>query len=279
MFLTFVGYIWTLNFYEISFNLSTISNRNLPSVELGWVIGICVLCFSYYYAYRIKLLDRNETVLLHFSILISKLFNIKIFKNFEYSIYRARLSYIELDRLNIDYENLIEVLIAIEDSSFKSHKGINFKSLLRALLSRIPITRKKYNLIKSGGSTLEMQLSRTIFIPTNQNKFKRKFLEFFISRWLNQVLSKEEIIKIYIASVRYGYGLMGLSKALKGYFQYKQLKNHIIDKEHALFLVERLSNISGIVKWERVEYLSNKIRGVDMKKLEKIYDKYKKTTK
>lgn len=276
MFLILVGYLWTLNFYEINVTLSTINFASLPSLDLKWAIGIFILCVSYYYAYRVKLLDRNETILLHISIVISKLFNIKMFKNFEYSIYRARLSYIELDRLNIDYQNLLEVLIAIEDSGFKTHRGVNIKSLFRAFLSRIPIIRKKFNLIKSGGSTLEMQLSRTIFIPTNQNKFKRKFLEFFISRWLNQVLSKEEIIKIYIASVRYGYGLMGLSKALIGYFQVKKLKNYIIDKEQALFLVERLSNISGTVNRERVEYLSKKVPDLDMNKLKKIYDSYKK---
>jgi penicillin-binding protein 1A len=183
-----------------------------------WSVGIIICGFSYYYSYRIKLLDRNETVLLHLSVGLAHLLKIKMFTNFEYLIYRARLSYIELDRLNINYAVLIEVLIAIEDMQFRNHRGINFRSIARATLSQIPYIRQKWNILRSGGSTLEMQLSRTIFIPTDQNKFKRKLLEIFFSRWINDVLTKEETSKIYIASVRYGYGVMGLAAALKTLF-------------------------------------------------------------
>jgi len=273
MSLVLVGYLWTLNFYTIDFNISRINFYNYPAIKLSWLVGIFIIITSYYYAYRIKLLDRNETILLHISIGISWLFNIKMFKNFEYSIYRARLSYIELDRFNINYKNLIDTLILIEDASYEKHKGINYKSIFRAALSQIPFARKKFKLIRSGASTIEMQLSRTIFIPTNQNKFKRKVLEFFIGRWLNQVLSKEEIVRIYIASVRYGVGLMGLSSALKGYFDV-ELKNYVIDKEHAFFLVERLSNISGKINWDRVNFLTSKVKNVDSDKLKAIYQNF-----
>jgi len=196
MFLILVGYLWTLNFYTIDF--SNFDFERSININFKWGVGILILIISYYHAYRIKLLDRNETILLHICLGISRVLSIKMFKDFEYSVYRARLSYIEIDRLNVNYKTLANILITVEDSNFFNHKGISYKSLLRAILSQIPYTRKKYNLIRSGGSTIEMQLSRTIFIPTSQNKFKRKILEFFMSKWLNQVLSKDEILSIYI---------------------------------------------------------------------------------
>ncbi|WP_293783932.1 biosynthetic peptidoglycan transglycosylase [uncultured Pedobacter sp.] len=278
MFLILVEYLWTLNFYTIDFKDYKFTFNVFHDVNITWISGTLILFSTYYHAYRIKLLDRNETLLLHICLGISRILGIKILKNFEYSVYRARLSYIEIDRLNVNYKNLMDVLITIEDSNFFDHEGISYKSLFRAILSQITYTRKKYNLIKSGGSTIEMQLSRTIFIPTSQNKFKRKILEFFMSRWLNQILSKSEILRIYIASVRYGYGLMGLSAALKRYFGTQDLRNYYIDKEHALFLVERLSNISGTIKWERVEFLAGKIPDLDIEKLRNIYNDYQPIT-
>ncbi|RZJ53270.1 MAG: penicillin-binding protein 1A [Flavobacterium sp.] len=277
IFLFLVGYLWTLGFYTIDFKrLTEIDFTSLPTTNIFWLAGIFLLIVSYYYAYRISLLDRNETVLLHFSILLSKILNIKLYKSFEYSLYRARLSYIEIDRLNINYKILESTLIAIEDTKFLKHKGVNYKSIFRALLSQIPIAKRKLKLLKSGASTLEMQLSRTIFIPTRQNKLKRKILEFFMARWLNQVLTKEEIIKIYIASVRYGNNIMGLSEALKKYLDISNPRNYKISIEEAFFLVERLSNISGRIDWERVNYLAKKISGLDMAKLKYLYEEHSK---
>jgi len=67
---------------------------------------------------------------------------------------------------------------------------------------------------------------------------------------------------------------MGLSSAIKKYFNIQDLRDYNIDKEHALFLVERLSNISGTVKWERVEFLAAKVPDLDTQKLREIYDNY-----
>lgn len=188
-------------------------------------------------------------------------------------MYRARLSYIELDRNKIKYDNLKKIIIKIEDEKFYIHGGINFKSILRASVSQFDIFRKKFKLISSGASTIEMQLARTIFIPTNQNKYKRKFLEFFFAYWFNQVLSKDEIINIYIASVRYGPNIMGLKSALQKYFKVKSLKLPI-SNEIAFILTERLSNISGTIDRDRVSFLMKKLDNIDEIQIYDLYEKY-----
>jgi membrane peptidoglycan carboxypeptidase len=63
-----------------------------------------------------------------------------------------------------------------------------------------------------------MQLARTLFIPSNQNKYLRKFFEIWIALWLQRKFTKQEILNLYIVSVRYDYGVMGLSKAIKHFY-------------------------------------------------------------
>ncbi|SFL54066.1 Transglycosylase [Porphyromonadaceae bacterium KH3CP3RA] len=271
-----VGVIWSLNFYTI--NISSFpSNKFYLVDDLNslWFIGLIIIFIIYYILYRISLLDRNETILLHVGIAVSKIFKIKLLKNFEYALYRSKLSLVELERLEINFSELEEILIKIEDNSFYQHKGIDYKAIIRALLSQFKYFRDKYNYLKSGGSTIDMQLARTIFISTNQNKYKRKFLEFFIARWLNQVLTKTEIIKIYIASVRYGHGIMGLSEAIQRYFEEKEVKGYNLSKEESFFLVERLSSISNKVNGDRVDFLLTKINNYDKQKINEIYKSIK----
>ena len=87
-----------------------------------------------------------------------------------------------------------------------------------------------------------MQLTRSLFIPSNQNKYLRKISELLLSIWLNNQFSKDEILKMYISSVRFERGILGLANALKYFFG--EIKNRQITNEEAFFLVERLDRKS-----------------------------------
>lgn len=201
-----------------------------------------------------------------------KVFRLKLLENFEYVLYRAKLAYIELDRLQINYEPLKKHLIEIEDRDFYKNNGVSYKSLLRATISQMPIFRKKFKYIESGGSTITMQLVRTLFIPSNQNRFKRKIFEVLLTKWITFQFTKDEIIKLYIASVRYERGVIGLTNAIK-YFSLGEVRSKKLTTEESFFLVERLSNITSTIRWSRIEHLrSRTTQQIDQTKLADIYN-------
>jgi len=281
-------YGW-LNFKSVPFWLLAvsinviwwISSYNHPTYEfkyyginyyLPWIIGNILISITYVIIFRIFLYDRHENPYLTLVKNICWLFRIKLLKNFEYILYRAKLSYLELDRLNIHYANLKFTLVKIEENNFHSNRGFSLKALVRAMLSQSKYFRRKYGFIQSGGSTITMQLARTLFIPSQQNKYLRKLGEIMISLWLNSQFGKDEILKLYIASVRYERGILGLAEAMRYFF--KDLKDHELSKEESLFLIERLSNVNSKINWSRIEFLRQKVNPqIDAIELKKIYDK------
>jgi len=270
-----VGLMWTLAFYRIQIS-SLDTNKLIIIDEINWLwfIGLLTIIVIYFIVYRVSLFDRHENFLIHISAIIAFVFRIKFLQNFEYSLYRARLSYFDLENSKIKFDNLKSTIVAIEDSRFYQHKGIDIRSLVRGILSQSRYLRDKYNWLPSGGSTIEMQLARTIFIPTNQGKYKRKFLEIFVALWLSSVLEKDDILKMYIGSVRFGHGVMGLKMALKFYFdESKWVSERQLSKEEAFVLTERLSNISNSVDVERVKGLLRKVPGIAIDTLTTIYNR------
>ena len=239
----------------------------IPFPFLG---GNIIITTMYYLIFRRNLNDRHETVFLNFVKTLCYFLRIKLLDNFEYIIYRAKLSYIEIDRLNVNYEKLSKILIDIEDKDFNSHMGFSLKSLLRGFLSRFKCFRKKYNYLKHGGSTITMQLTRSLFIPSNQNKYLRKISELLLSLWLTNQFEKKEILKLYISSVRYERSVLGLSNSIKYFFG--DIKNKTLSSEEAFFLVERLSNITSSVNWDRINQLTKRTNvAIDVYKLKNIY--------
>lgn len=249
-------------------------------LHFSWYFGNILLTFWYWFVFRRNLNDLYETTYLNIVKCVAYLLRVDLVDNFEYVIYRMKLSYIELDRLKVDYEPIKKILIEIEDSSF-GKKPISIKSLFRAFLSQFQFFRKKLGLIRSGGSTIKMQLVRSSFIKdvSKQNKWTRKIIEILLSFWLTRKFHDFEIIKLYISSVRYEKGVLGLSEAVKHFFDVK-LKNKKLSDEEAFFLVERLSNITSTVKLERINHLLTRTTAkIDRAKLDLIYNRLVKSGK
>jgi penicillin-binding protein 1A len=222
--------------------------------------------------FRYILLDRHETTRLVLAKGFASLLGLRLVDNFEYVLYRAKLAVIELDRLKVDYSAMRTILVNIEDRRFHEHNGVDWRAMLRALVSRFPFGRKRFRYIRSGGSTIAMQLVRTLFIVHGQPRWKRKLLELVLAPWIAGQFTKADLLNMHIASVRYAAGVMGLSKAVTHYFG--KLKGHRLSSEEALLLVERLSNISGKVDMGRVEHLKTRAQvPIDEQKLKKLYSK------
>ncbi|NQU52706.1 MAG: transglycosylase domain-containing protein, partial [Bacteroidetes bacterium] len=237
-----------------------------------WYVSSILFTLGYAFIYRIQLNETHETFFLSIIKLISKFFGIKLIKDFEYVLYRTKLSTSEKNRLKYNTTKIEEILINIEDSRFYRHHGIDLKSFVRSFLSLFEMYRKRHGVLKSGGSTITMQLCRTLFIPSNQNPIFRKFVEILLSFWIENQFSKTEILGFYITSVRFEKGRNGIISATKYFFSEKLDKNYT--NEEAFFLIERLSNISSTYRIQRVKSIFDRISNnieIDWERLIQVY--------
>ncbi|MBU1077880.1 MAG: PBP1A family penicillin-binding protein [Spirochaetes bacterium] len=108
--------------------------------------------------------------------------------------------------------HFIEALIAVEDQSFYTHKGINFQGIIRAFIVNI-----LSGYIKEGGSTLTQQLSKTLFTSRKRSYF-RKIKEVWYALQMEKIYTKEEILEFYFNEMYFGHGAYGIEAAAKLYF-------------------------------------------------------------
>lgn len=249
-------------FLIIALTLNVFWYFSLPSINCDllskyWYISSILITLFYALVFRIQLNETHESFYLSVVKSISKLLRIKLIKDFEYVLYRAKLSVNEKHRLKYQTQNIENILIEIEDSRFKKHKGVDFKAIVRSILSLSKVYRKKKGFLKSGGSTITMQLCRTLLIPSNQNPIKRKVIEIFLSLWCEKQFSKADILAFYLTSVRFEKRINGIISATKYFFPNKEDKAY--SNEEAFFLIERLSNISSTYRVGRIKNLYERI--------------------
>lgn len=115
-------------------------------------------------------------------------------------------------------EKLIEAVIATEDSRFYEHHGIDPIGVARAAINLV-LTGEK----QQGASTLTMQLARGFFL-TRDKTFIRKIKEIFIAIHMEQVLTKEEILELYLNKIELGHRAFGFGAAAQVYYG-KNLKD------------------------------------------------------
>ncbi|MDO6567841.1 penicillin-binding protein 1A [Alteromonas sp. 1_MG-2023] len=109
-------------------------------------------------------------------------------------------------------EQLIHAILATEDSRFFEHHGIDPIGIARAAVSLI-ITGEK----RQGASTLTMQLARGFFL-SREKTYIRKVKEIFIAWHMEQELSKEEILELYLNKVELGHRSFGFGAAAQVYY-------------------------------------------------------------
>ncbi|MCQ2720639.1 PBP1A family penicillin-binding protein [Helicobacter pylori] len=107
----------------------------------------------------------------------------------------------------------IESLLAVEDTLFFEHGGINLDAVMRAM-----IKNAKSGRYTEGGSTLTQQLVKNMVL-TREKTLTRKLKEAIISLRIEKVLSKEEILERYLNQTFFGHGYYGVKTASLGYFK------------------------------------------------------------
>lgn len=123
---------------------------------------------------------------------------------------------------------LVEGLIAMEDTKFFEHNGVNPDAILRAIVKDI-----QAGAFVEGGSTLTQQLIKNKIL-SNEKKLARKIKEAILAIKIEHELSKEDIIERYLNEISYGNNYFGVKTAANGYF-HKEL-NEITLKEAAILI-------------------------------------------
>lgn len=109
-------------------------------------------------------------------------------------------------------QDLINAVLATEDSRFYQHPGVDPIGMARAVVNLI-LTGEK----GQGGSTLTMQLARGFFL-TRDKTYIRKIKEIFIAWHMEQLLSKQEILELYLNKVELGHRAFGFGAAAQVYY-------------------------------------------------------------
>ena len=103
-------------------------------------------------------------------------------------------------------------VLAAEDARFYEHQGLNYFGILRALLVNVKSGRAQ-----QGGSTITQQVVKNVLL-TPKRSFERKIRELILSRRIEQELTKDQILELYLNRIYLGHGRYGVEEATRYYF-------------------------------------------------------------
>ncbi len=110
-----------------------------------------------------------------------------------------------------------DAVLAIEDARFFSHGGVDYKGVLRAAVANMGHFKSQ------GASTITMQVARNVYLSAEKS-YSRKIYEILLTFKLEHLLSKDQILEIYMNQIFLGNRAYGFAAAAETYFG-KPLKN------------------------------------------------------
>jgi penicillin-binding protein 1A len=108
--------------------------------------------------------------------------------------------------------DLVNAVVAVEDAKFYQHHGYDLLGIIRAALKNLTAGH-----VRQGASTVTQQLARNSF-SLKQKTFRRKLLEIFLARRIEDQFGKQKIMELYLNRIYFGGGLYGAEAASRGYF-------------------------------------------------------------
>lgn len=150
-----------------------------------------------------------------------------------------------------------KAFVAAEDSRFFEHPGVDFFSLLRAFINNIRHGRKG-----QGGSTITQQVAKGLLLSPEKT-YLRKFKEAILAWRIDTLLSKEEIIYIYLNQIYLGEGAYGVEAAAQTYFNKRASRLSLGEVALLAGLPQAPSRYSPMDHWEqahaRQRYVLNRM--------------------
>jgi 1A family penicillin-binding protein len=150
----------------------------------------------------------------------------------------------EVVGLNDISPHLKRAVIAMEDSYFYSHHGINVTSVGRALLANLEEGRTV-----EGGSTLTMQLVKNLFL-TPERSVSRKVAEAVLAMRLEQIFTKNQILEMYLNQVYWGHNTYGAQTAAQSYFNKPASQLNLAESAMMAGLIQAPEDFSPFVNYQ-----------------------------
>src|SRR5213079_478736 len=123
-------------------------------------------------------------------------------------------------------------VVAVEDAKFYQHHGYDLLGIVRAALKNLTAGH-----VRQGASTITQQLARNSF-SLKEKTFRRKLLEVFLARRIEEQFGKQKIMELYLNRIYFGGGLYGAEAAARGYF----------DKPAREMSLVECATLAGIIK-------------------------------
>src|SRR5438105_1403339 len=143
--------------------------------------------------------------------------------------------YVE-NRETIPYDqlprDLVNAVVAMEDSKVYQHSGYDLFGIARAALVNSVACH-----VRQGASTITQQLARNSF-ALKEKTYRRKLLEIFVAEQIEQHFDKQKIMELYLNRIYFGGGLYGAEAAARGYF----------DKPAREMSLAECATLAGLVK-------------------------------
>ena len=111
---------------------------------------------------------------------------------------------------------MTDAVLAIEDSRFYEHGGVDYKGVLRAAVANLGRVKSQ------GASTITMQVARNVYLSTEKT-YTRKIYEILLTFKLEHLLTKDQILEVYMNQIFLGNRAYGFAAAAEAYFD-KPLK-------------------------------------------------------
>jgi penicillin-binding protein 1A len=185
-------------------------------------------------------------------------------------------------------KELVDATIAVEDSRFYNHVGVDLRGIGRAIYQNI-----RGHKLTQGGSTITQQLARNIYL-SQQKTMSRKLQEAVLAVKIERTYSKNQILELYLNQVYYGSGAYGVETASKVYFgkdvkrlslaqcallaglpQSPSLSSPYVDKERAIrrrdVVLERMCHYGYISEKQRDEAEAERVRLVGLSSTSSSY--------
>ncbi len=122
-----------------------------------------------------------------------------------------------LTRLKDIPKVMTDAVLAIEDTRFYQHGGVDYKGMLRAAVANLG------NFKSQGASTITMQVARNVYL-SSEKTYTRKIYEILLTFKLEHLLTKDQILEIYMNQIFLGQRAYGFAAASEAYFD-KPLKD------------------------------------------------------
>lgn len=104
-----------------------------------------------------------------------------------------------------------DAVLAIEDARFFQHGGVDYKGMMRAVLANLGRVKSQ------GASTITMQVARNVYL-SSEKTFTRKIYEILLTFKLEHLLTKDQILEIYMNQIYLGNRAYGFAAASEAYF-------------------------------------------------------------